>query len=125
MKKQLSKILILVLLASYLYSCDAVKRVAEDEHLLTKTSVIVNDKNGNPVPNADNKIQFFVEGPAIIAGVGNGDSATVEPFKADYRRLFSGKAMLIIQSKAGEAGNIKIRAYSDQLREGTVVVKSL
>ena len=92
---------------------------------LSYITVIVNDKNGNPVPNADNKIQFFVEGPAIIAGVGNGDSATVEPFKADYRRLFSGKAMLIIQSKAGEAGNIKIRAYSDQLREGTVVVKSL
>ena len=47
MKKQLSKILFLVLLTVGLYSCDAVKRVAEDEHLLTKTSVIVNDKKDN------------------------------------------------------------------------------
>ena len=47
MKKQLSKILILLLLTGYLYSCDAVKRVAEDEHLLTKASVIVNDKKDN------------------------------------------------------------------------------
>lgn len=47
MQKQLSKILILVLLTGYLYSCDAVKRVAEDEHLLTKTSVIVNGKKDN------------------------------------------------------------------------------
>ena len=47
MKKQLSKIIIALLLTGYLYSCDAVKRVAEDEHLLTKASVIVNDKKDN------------------------------------------------------------------------------
>ena len=47
MKKQLSKILFLVLLTVGLYSCDTVKRVAEDEHLLSKTSVIVNDKKDN------------------------------------------------------------------------------
>ncbi|MDG1730269.1 MAG: BamA/TamA family outer membrane protein [Algibacter sp.] len=34
-------------LTSYLYSCDAVKRVTEDAHLLTKTSVIVNNKKDN------------------------------------------------------------------------------
>jgi len=47
LKKQLSKILFLVLLTVGLYSCDTVKRVAEDEHLLSKTSVIVNDKKDN------------------------------------------------------------------------------
>ena len=47
MKKQLSKILFLVLLTVVLHSCDAVKRVAEDQHLLTKTSVIVNEKKDN------------------------------------------------------------------------------
>ena len=47
MKKQLSKILIILLLTGYLHSCDTVKRVAKDEHLLTKTSVIVNDKKDN------------------------------------------------------------------------------
>ena len=47
MKKQLLKILMLTSLTSYLYSCDAVKRVTEDAHLLTKTSVIVNNKKDN------------------------------------------------------------------------------
>ncbi|SHJ05843.1 BamA/TamA family outer membrane protein [Algibacter luteus] len=47
MKKQLSKILILALLAGYLYSCNAVKRVAEDEYLLTNTTVVVNEKKDN------------------------------------------------------------------------------
>lgn len=47
MQKQLLKISILVLLTGYLHSCDAVKRVAKEEHLLTKTSVIVNGKKDN------------------------------------------------------------------------------
>lgn len=47
MNKQLSKILILLLFISYLHSCDAVKRVAEEDYLLTKNSVIINDKKDN------------------------------------------------------------------------------
>ncbi|MEP3839066.1 MAG: BamA/TamA family outer membrane protein [Algibacter sp.] len=47
MKKQLSNILRLTLALGFLYSCDATKRVAEDEHLLTETTVIVNDKKNN------------------------------------------------------------------------------
>lgn len=44
MKQQLSKILILILIAGQLISCNAVKRVGEEEHLLTKNTVIINDK---------------------------------------------------------------------------------
>ncbi|WP_298239281.1 BamA/TamA family outer membrane protein [uncultured Algibacter sp.] len=44
MKQQLFKILILAILASYLSSCDAVKRVSENEYLLTDNKVIVNGK---------------------------------------------------------------------------------
>ncbi len=47
MKNQLSKILIFSLLTGYVLSCDSVKRVAENEHLLTKTTVLVNDKKDN------------------------------------------------------------------------------
>ncbi|MEC3907118.1 BamA/TamA family outer membrane protein [Tamlana sp. 2201CG12-4] len=44
MKKQLQNILLLALITSILFSCDAVKRVAEDEYLLTKNVVTINDK---------------------------------------------------------------------------------
>ena len=47
MKKQLSNILPLILLIGFLYSCDAVKRVADDEYLLEENSIIVNDKKNN------------------------------------------------------------------------------
>lgn len=47
MKKQLIKISVFILFTIVLYSCDVVKRVAKDEHLLTKTSVTVNGKNNS------------------------------------------------------------------------------
>jgi len=47
--------------------------------------------------------------------VGNGDSATVEPFIADYRRAFNGKAVLIIRTIKGQQGDITVGAYSKEL----------
>ena len=44
MQQQLSKILILFFIAGYITSCNTVKRVADDEHLLTENTVYVNDK---------------------------------------------------------------------------------
>lgn len=44
MKKQLPKILIFVIIASQFISCDAVKRVGEEEHMLTKNNVFINGK---------------------------------------------------------------------------------
>jgi beta-galactosidase len=55
------------------------------------------DEQGTLCPLADNKINFSIEGPAEIAGVDNGDQNSLEPFQADYRKLFYGKAMLIIR----------------------------
>jgi len=44
MKLQRSKILLLVLITALLISCDAVKRVSENEHLLTGNTVLINGK---------------------------------------------------------------------------------
>lgn len=44
MKQQLSKITLLVVFTAHLISCDAVKRVAENEHLLTNNTVFINGK---------------------------------------------------------------------------------
>ncbi|WP_440876027.1 glycoside hydrolase family 2 TIM barrel-domain containing protein [Thalassotalea sp. PLHSN55] len=89
--------------------------ISADGYDLSYVTVEVQDEHGNMVPTAENKIRFFVEGAGEIAAVGNGDSATVEPFKADYRRAFSGKAMLIVKSIKGQKGKINIRAYADGL----------
>jgi hypothetical protein len=73
------------------------------------------DKDGTLCPLADNLVHFEVDGPAEIAGVGNGNPLSLEPFQADRRRLFHGKAMLILRTKEGLAGAIRVRAKSDGL----------
>jgi beta-galactosidase len=76
------------------------------------------DGDGNPCPLADNLVTFTIDGPAEIAGVGNGNPISYEPFQADHRQLFYGKAMLILRTKPGAAGEIHITAKSDGLESG-------
>ncbi|MGJ8680539.1 glycoside hydrolase family 2 TIM barrel-domain containing protein [Paraglaciecola sp.] len=89
--------------------------ISADGYDLSYITAEVQDKDGNMVPDADNHIQFKVSGPAVIAAVGNGDSATTAPFNVDYRRAFYGKALLIVKSKKGQTGQVKISAYSENL----------
>jgi beta-galactosidase len=77
------------------------------------------DENGVLCPLADDTITFAIEGPGEIAGVGNGNPLSYEPFQADHRKLFYGKAMLIVRTQAGEGGDIRITATGEGLREAT------
>lgn len=47
MKHRFNNILIFVLTAGLMISCDSVKRVPESNYLLTKNSVYINDKKDN------------------------------------------------------------------------------
>jgi hypothetical protein len=82
------------------------------------------DKKGTPCPLAENVVHFKVEGPAEIAGVGNGNPLSLEPFQADYRELFYGKAMLILRTQPGKTGQVKVTASADGLTsaEATALV---
>jgi beta-galactosidase len=80
--------------------------------------VRIEDKDGNLCPLADNLVHFNVTGAGTVAGVDNGNAATEEPFQADHRKAFNGLALLIMRSKAGEAGTIRVAATADQLIEG-------
>ena len=99
--------------------------IAADGDDLSFVTVRVEDKDGNFCPLADNLVKFALEGPARIAGVDNGNAATVEPFQADYRKAFNGLALLIVRGEHGKAGRVKITATSEGLRAGetTVVTK--
>jgi beta-galactosidase len=81
------------------------------------------DADGAICPLADNPVHFEVEGPAEIAGVGNGNPLSLEPFQSDSRKLFYGKAMLILRTKDGKAGKVRITAESEGLDAATVTVQ--
>jgi beta-galactosidase len=78
------------------------------------------DKDGVPCPLADDLVRFKVDGPADIAGVGNGNPLSLEPFQADTRTLFYGKAMLIIKTRPDQPGTIRVTAETDTLAPATI-----
>ena len=89
---------------------------------LSFITVTVVDKDGVPVPRADNLIKFSVDGKGTIAGVDNGCQTSMEPFKADFRKAFNGKCLLVVKAGA-EAGNISVKASSDGLTDATTTLR--
>ena len=100
------------------------KEIDADGNDLSFITVKIEDKNGNFCPLADNLVKFKLDGPGSIAAVGNGNAASTEPFQADYRKAFNGLCMLIVKSKKGENGAIKILADSENLISAETVIKT-
>lgn len=98
------------------------KEISADGYDLSFITVKIEDAAGNFCPLADNKIEFMVSGPATIAAVDNGNAASVEPFQANYRKAFNGLCLLVIKSKKGEPGEVKVEASSPGLKTTTISV---
>ncbi len=96
--------------------------ISADGEDLSFVTVKIEDENGNFCPLADNKIDFKLSGPASIAAVDNGNAASIEPFQANYRKTFNGLCLLVIKSKKGEAGEVKIEASSPGLKTTVITV---
>ena len=98
--------------------------IKADGYDLSYILVEMLDKDNTLCPLADNIINFKVEGPAEIAAVGNGNPLSLEPFQADYRKLFYGKAMLILRSVKGKTGTIGITAKAEGVNSGRAQIIS-
>ena len=86
---------------------------------LSYLTVTVIDKNGNPVPKANNKIHFTVSGGGKLVGVDNGYQANMTSFKAKGIQAFNGKCIGIIQSN-GQDEDVIVTVSSDGLKTATL-----
>ena len=100
------------------------KTITADGEDLSFVTVKIEDADGNFCALADNKVDFKISGPATIAAVDNGNAASVEPFQANYRKAFNGLCLLVIKSKKGQAGEIKIEASSVGLKTTVVTINT-
>jgi beta-galactosidase len=98
--------------------------IAADGQDVTVINVSIVDAQGRPVPTADNKVVFAVNGPGAVIGVGNGDPSCHEPDKASERSAFNGLCMAIVQSKRGRDGQIAVTVTASGLEPATVAVTS-
>ena len=81
------------------------------------------EAEGNPVPVADNLINFTIEGDGFIAGTDNGDPTDPNSLKKPSRKLFSGKALAVVQSHK-KAGKIILKATSSNLKQASIEINS-
>lgn len=79
------------------------------------------DKDGNLCPLAENDIHFSADNAEII-GVDNGSQFSTERFKADHRKAFFGKAMVILRVKDPQQP-VVVKAIAADLQGTTLTVK--
>ncbi len=90
---------------------------------LSFITVKVADSKGNFCPKNKQRIDFKVEGAATLAGVGNGDQASLASFQVPYVDTFNGMCLLVVKSTK-EAGAIKITASGEGLGTKTIELQS-
>jgi beta-galactosidase len=88
---------------------------------LSFVTVDIIDKDGNLCPNADNLVQFAVNGKGFIAGVDNGCQTSLERFKDNKRKAFYGKCLVVLQNK-GDKGDIELTATGAGLKTASLKV---
>jgi beta-galactosidase len=105
-------------------------RISADRELITADgqdlsflTVEVVDGKGTRLPFAEELIEFKIEGPGEIIGVGSAKPNSVESFQQQKRTTFEGRCLAIVKSSR-EAGEIRITAQSGNLEAAAQVVSS-
>jgi beta-galactosidase len=81
------------------------------------------DGNGQPQPRADHQASFTLSGPGTIAAVGNADMTSEEPYQGSQRRLFNGKALVVVRVSR-TTGVIRLTASAPGLTPATIRIQS-
>jgi len=97
--------------------------IRADGRDLSFIKVTITDRNGIVVPDANNLVQFNIEGAGFITGVDNGDQTSHEPFRANSRKAFNGLCLAVIQSFENP-GKIILTAVSEGLEQASVEIEA-
>ena len=96
--------------------------IQSDGYDLSFITIKVTDDNGLTVPQANDKIQFSIEGPGEIVATDNGDPTDMVAFPSTSRNAFGGLALVIVKAKG--KGVITLKAEAPGLKETKIVLKS-
>lgn len=99
---------------------NAIHADGQDLSFITVESV---DTQGNFQPNGDQQITFDVTGAGTLTGVASGDLDNTDSYQASTRKLFNGRALLIVRA-THQAGKIAVRAQAGGLPEATAGVET-
>ncbi len=88
------------------------KNMLADGQDLIFVEISMEDREGNPVENANNRVTVTVTGAGgRLVGLDNGDSTDFDEYKCNSRRLFSGKLLAVIAANT-TSGDLQLRVSS-------------
>ena len=82
--------------------------LSADGNDLAFITVSLIDKNGTLLPDADDDLEFAVEGAGIFRGVCNGDATSLQVMTEPQMKLFHGQLVVVVQSTE-TPGDITLR----------------
>ena len=90
---------------------------------LSYITVELLDTKGNQNPLAENLINFEIEGPGSIGGVGNANPRSLESYQSPERKAWQGKCLVIV--KAGKSpGEIKLKAVAEGMNVASISISA-
>jgi beta-galactosidase len=98
--------------------------ILADGYDLSFITIKVTDLEGLTVPRTQPLIKFSIEGNGEIIATDNGDATSFVPFQSHVRKAFNGMALVIVKAKKGIKGQFTVKAVSEGLVEGEIVIKS-
>lgn len=84
--------------------------------------VELTDISGNINPNSSKQLQFDIEGPGTIIGVGNGDIKDTMAYVSHTRKAFHGRAMAVLRC-TNQKGLIKLSVSGNNLRTAELEIE--
>lgn len=100
------------------------EQIYSDNQDLSYITVELVDADGVRVPQAENLVKFQTEGPGSIVAVGNGDPTSVESYTASQRKLWKGRALVIV--KAGnEPGTVILKTAVEGMEPAEIRIEAL
>jgi len=97
-------------------------QIKADGDDLSFVAVRITDKGDLLVPRAKNRVHFELTGPGEIVAVDNGDPTNLESFQSKELNAYNGMLLVIVRTKAGKAGQIRLKALSEGLAGAQIVI---
>ena len=88
--------------------------IQADGQDLSFVQVEVLDGKGQLQPNADELISFTLSGPGTIAGLGNANLDSTEPYQGTQCHVYHGRALIVLRASK-QPGALELRAASTGL----------
>lgn len=86
-------------------------------------NVEITDAAGRLVPSAQDSLTYTLTGPGVLAAIGSADLTSTETYRANPRRAFQGRALVVARTQS-TAGAIILTATAPGLETATVALLS-